>query len=113
MRNQIAHLYNAVLAPVVATPYAPAKKFQRVRKTVSLLYNRIIDKIEYGRETLKNIVKRQGKRRRTDSRQNRLIATEIERASNEAYSRRFVLCGLRKAGINGYVNQVKPHISKC
>ena len=31
----------------------------------------------------------------------------------KAYSRRFVLCGLRKAGINGYVNQVKPHISKC
>ena len=53
MRNQIAHLYNAVLAPVAATPYAPAEKFQRVRKTVSLLYNRIIDKIEYGQETLK------------------------------------------------------------
>ena len=62
MRNQIAHLYNAVLAPVVAAPYAPAEKFQGVRKTVSLLYNRIIDKIEYGRETLKNIVKRQGKK---------------------------------------------------
>ena len=64
MRNQIAHLYNAVLAPVAATPYAPAEKFQRVRKTVSLLYNRIIDKIEYGRETLKNIVKRQGTKAR-------------------------------------------------
>ena len=65
-----------------------------------------------GEKHWKIFLKGKGKRRRTDSRHNRLIATEIERASNEAYSRRFVLCGLRKAGINGYVNQVKPHISK-
>ena len=48
MRNQLEKLYNAVSAPVAATRDPLAKRLQSIRETASLLYNRMIDNIEYG-----------------------------------------------------------------
>ena len=50
MRNTISKLYNAVSAPVAATRDALAGRLQIVRETASLLYNRMMENIEYGRE---------------------------------------------------------------
>ena len=46
MRNTISKLYNAVSAPVTATPDALAERLHNVRKTASLLYNKMMDNIE-------------------------------------------------------------------
>ena len=46
IRNQIANLYNAVLALVAARRDALAERLQNVRETASLLYNRVMDNIE-------------------------------------------------------------------
>ena len=56
MRNQLAKLYNAVSAPVSVTREALAERLQSLRKTVSLLYNRMMENMEYGRQRLKDIV---------------------------------------------------------
>ena len=51
MRNQLTKLYNAVSAPVVAPVVAPrdalAERLQSVRKTTSLLYNRMTEDMGY------------------------------------------------------------------
>ena len=56
MKNQISKLYSAVSAPVAASRDALAKRLQSVRDTASLLYNRMMNNIGYGQETLKDIV---------------------------------------------------------
>ena len=48
IRNQIANLCNTVLAPVVAARESFAERLQSVRKTASLLCNRMMDNMEYG-----------------------------------------------------------------
>ena len=47
-----------------------------VRETVSLLYNRIMDNIEYGRERLKDIVEKEA-REEEEELQNRQKSTTI------------------------------------
>ena len=56
MKNQISKLYSAVSAPVAASRDALAERLQSVRDTASLLYNRMMNNIGYGQETLKDIV---------------------------------------------------------
>ena len=56
---RISKLYNAVSALVAATTYALAERLQSVRKTISLLYNRMMDNIGYGRKRLKDIVEKE------------------------------------------------------
>ena len=56
LRNTISKLYNAVSAPVAATRDALAERLQSVRETASLLYNRMMENMGYGRERLKDIV---------------------------------------------------------
>ena len=57
LRNTVSKLYNAVSAPVAATRDAIAERLQSVRDTTSLLYNRIMENVGYGRqEQLKDIV---------------------------------------------------------
>ena len=56
---RISKLYNAVSALVAATRYALAERLQSVRKTLSLLYNRMMDNIGYGRKRLKDIVEKE------------------------------------------------------
>ena len=60
MRKQLRKLYNAVSAPVAATGDALAKRLQRIRENASLLSNRMMDNVEYGRQRLKDIVKKEG-----------------------------------------------------
>ena len=59
LRNTISKLQNAVSAPVAATRDALAERLQGIRETASLLYNRMIENMEYGRERLKNIVEKE------------------------------------------------------
>ena len=61
LRNTISNLYNAVSTPVAATRDALAERLQGIRETASLLYNRMIENMEYGRERLKNIVEKEAK----------------------------------------------------
>ena len=65
MRNQLTKLYNAVLAPVVATRDALAERLQSVRKTIFLLYNRMTEDMGYGQERLKDIVEKEAEERAT------------------------------------------------
>ena len=59
MRNTISKLYNTVSAPVTSTRDTLAERLQRVRDTASLSYNRMMENMRYGRERLKNIVKKE------------------------------------------------------
>ena len=59
MRNQITKLYNVVSAPVAATRDALAERLQSVHETASLLYNRMMENMEYGRERLKDIAEKE------------------------------------------------------
>ena len=59
MRNQLTKLYNAVSAPVAATRDALTERLQSVRETASLLYNRMVENVGYGQETLKDIVEKE------------------------------------------------------
>ena len=59
MRNTISKLYNAVSAPVTATRDAVTERLQSVRETASLLYNRMMENMEYGRQRLKNIMEKE------------------------------------------------------
>ena len=59
MRNTISKLYNAVSAPVAATRDAYAERLQSVREIASLLYNRMIENMGYGRERMKDIVEKE------------------------------------------------------
>ena len=56
LSNTISKLYNAVSAPVAATRDALAERLQSVCETASLLYNRMMENMGYGRERLKDIV---------------------------------------------------------
>ena len=59
LRNTISKLYNAVSAPVTATRDAFTERLQSVRETASLLYNRMMENMKYGRERLKDIVEKE------------------------------------------------------
>ena len=59
MRNQLTKLYNAVSAPVAATRDALTERLQSVRETAPLLYNRMVENMGYGQETLKDIVEKE------------------------------------------------------
>ena len=59
MRNQLTKLYNAVSAPVVATQNALAERLQSICETASLLYNEMMENMEYGWERLKDIVEKE------------------------------------------------------
>ena len=59
LRKRISKSYNAVSAPVAATRHALAERLQSVRKTASLLYNRMMEHLEYGRERSKDIVEKE------------------------------------------------------
>ena len=56
LRNTISKLYDAVSATIVATRDALAERLWSVHETASILYNRMMGNIEYGRERLKYIL---------------------------------------------------------
>ena len=62
MKNQLTKLYNAVSASVAATRDALAERLQSVRETASLLYNRMVENMGYGKERLKDITEKEEKK---------------------------------------------------
>ena len=60
LRNTTSKLYNAVSAPVAATQDELTERQQSVRDSASLLYNRMVENMGYGPETLKDIVEKKG-----------------------------------------------------
>ena len=61
MRNAISKLYNALSGPLAATRDSFAERLLCVRETTSLLYNRMMENMEYGQERLKDIVEKVAK----------------------------------------------------
>ena len=59
LRNTISKLCNVVSAPVAAARDALTERLQSVRETASLLYNRMVENMVYGQETLKDIVEKE------------------------------------------------------
>ena len=59
LRNTISKLHNTVAPPVTAIWDALAKRLQSIRDTASLLYNRMMENMGYGRERLKDIVEKE------------------------------------------------------
>ena len=109
MRNQLTKLHKTVSAPVAATRDALAERLQSVRETVSLLYNRMMKNMEYGRERLKDIV---GKEAEEDQQQEEdidLTPHEHERVLKGAY-RSFAIPYVPKTDIDSYFDQTKPNI---
>ena len=62
LRNTISKLYSAVSAPVTATRDALVERLQSVHDTASLLYNRMMENMGYGRERLKDIVEKEAEK---------------------------------------------------
>ena len=56
LRNTISKLYKVVSALVTATRDALEESLESIRETASLLYNRVMENMEYGRQRLKEIV---------------------------------------------------------
>ena len=109
MRNQLTKLYNAVSAPVAATRDALAERLQSVRETASLLYNRMVENMGYGQETLKDIAEKEAEEEQQQEEDIDLTPHEHERALKGAY-RSFVIPGAPKTDIDSYFDQTKPHI---
>ena len=60
LRNTISKLYNTVLSLVTATRDALTERLQSVRDIISLLYNRMMENMGYGKqEELKDIVEKE------------------------------------------------------
>ena len=111
MRNQLAKLYNAVSAPVAVTRDTLAKRLQSVRETASLVYNRMTENMEYGRQRLKDIVEKKAEEEAKEQQQKDIDLTphEHERTLKGAY-RYFVVPGAPKTDIEGYFDKPKSHI---
>ena len=62
MKNQLTKLYNAVSTPVAATRDTLAERLQSIRETASLLYNRMVENMGYGKERLKDITEKEEKK---------------------------------------------------
>ena len=77
MRNTISKVYNVVLASVAATRDALAERMPSVCDTASLLYNKIMENMGYGRERLKDIVEKEVEEEEPD------VAKEEEEGAKE------------------------------
>ena len=75
MRNTIS---NAVSAPVAATRDALAERLQSVRETASLLYNRMMENMGYGRERLKDIVEKEAEEVKGQQQEEEVPAKELK-----------------------------------
>ena len=110
LRNTISKLHNTVAAPVTAIWDALAKRLQSIRDTASLLYNRMMENIGYGRERLKDIVEKEAEEKQQQEEEGvDLTPHEHKRALKGAY-RNFVIPGAPKTDIDSYFDQTKPHI---
>ena len=110
MRNQLTKLCNAVSALVAAARDALTERLPSVRETASLLYNRMLENMGYGQETLKDIVEKEAEEEEQQQEEGiDLTAHEHERALKGAY-KSFMMPGLPKTDIDSYFDQTKPYI---
>ena len=95
---------------MTATRDALAEKLQSVRDTASLLYNRTMENMGCGQETLKDIVEKEAEEEKQQQEEDiDLTPHEHERVLKGAY-RSFVIPGTPKTDIDSYFDQTKPHI---
>ena len=112
MRNQLTKLYITVSTPVAATRDALTERLQSVRETAFLLYNRIVENMGHGQDTLKDIVEKEAEEEQQQEEENvDLTPHEHERALKGAY-RSFVMSVKTKTDLDSYFDQAKPYISK-
>ena len=105
-------IYNAVSAHVAATRDALTERLQSVRETASLLYNRMVENMGYGQETLKDIAEKEAEEEQQQEEDGvDLTPHEHERALKGAY-RSFVIPGAPKTDIDSYFDQTKPHMKR-
>ena len=108
LRNTISKLCNVVSAPVAAARDVLTERLQSVRETASLLYNRMVENMVYGQETLKDIVEKEAEEEQQQEEEYEedidLTPHEHERALNRAY-RSFVMPGKPKTDIDSYFDQ--------
>ena len=111
MTNELTKLYSAVSAPVTATPDALSERLQSVCETASLLFNRMMENMEYGRERLKDIVEKEAEEEKQQQEEEYIDLTphEHERTLKGAYES-FVIPGVPKTDIDSYFNQTKLNI---
>ena len=98
---------------MTATRDALTERLAGVRETASLLYNRMVENMGYGQETLKDIIEKEaGEGQQHDEEEENIDLTqhEHERALKLAY-RSFVMPGRPMIDIDSYFNQAKPHIN--
>ena len=77
-RNTISKLYNVVLALVASIRDEIAERLQSVCETASLLYNRMMENMGYGRERLKDIVEKEA-----EEQQQKPTATKEEKVAKK------------------------------
>ena len=110
MRNQLTKLCNAVSALVAAARDALTERLPSVRETASLLYNRMLENMGYGQETLKDIVEKEAEEEEQQQEEGiDLTPHEHERALKGAY-KSFMMPDLPKTDIDSYFDQTKPYI---
>ena len=83
MRNQLVKICNAVSAPVAATRDTLTGRLQSVRETASLLYNRMMENMGYGRERLKNIVKNEAREEEEETTEQTEVKIDLKPRENE------------------------------
>ena len=110
MKNQLTRLYNAVSAPMAATP---AETLQSVRDTASLLNNRMVENMGYGQGRLKDIEEKEAEEEQKEEEEQGedvdLTPHDHERAFKGAY-KSFVVPGAPKTDTDSYFDETKPHI---
>ena len=85
MKNAISKLYSVVSAPVTATRDALAERLRSVHETVSLLYNRMMKNMGYGRERLKDIVEKEVEEEAKEQKQVPAADKEQQQDDDEQY----------------------------
>ena len=69
MGNHLAKVYNAVSGPVAATRDAITERLQSVCETASILYNKMMENMEYGRQILKDIGEKEAREEEAEEEQ--------------------------------------------
>ena len=86
---------------MAATRDALAERLLSVRNTASLLYNRMMENKEYGRERSEDIIEKEAEEEQQQEEDIDLTPHEHERALKGAY-RSFVMSGLPKTDTDSY-----------
>ena len=94
---------------MAATRDALAERLQSIRKTASLLYNRMVENVGYRQEKLKDIVEKEAEEEQQQEEDVDLTPYEHERALKLA-CRSFVIPCLLKTDSDSYFDQTKSHI---